>query len=73
MKCIRCNKEMDKAAAWIGGYPVGPKCLEKMHGPSLSIKYKTIRNEQSDLFQQDDEIGQEDGARGVSMPHEGVC
>lgn len=41
---------MDKAAAWVGAYPIGPKCLEKMDGKRLAVHVKVIKSEQPDLF-----------------------
>jgi ribosomal protein L35AE/L33A len=56
MRCVRCGKEMDKAAAWIGSYPIGPKCLEKMHGKRLVVHSKFVKNEQPDLFGEENEL-----------------
>jgi len=55
MKCVRCGKEMDKAAAWVGAYPIGPKCLEKMDGKRLAVHSKVVKSEQPDLFGEQDE------------------
>ena len=55
MKCVRCGKEMDKAAAWVGAYPIGPKCLEKMDGKRLAVHVKVVKNEQPDLFGESDD------------------
>jgi NTP pyrophosphatase (non-canonical NTP hydrolase) len=41
---------MDKAAAWVGAYPIGPKCLEKMDGKRLAVHVKVVKSEQPDLF-----------------------
>lgn len=41
---------MDSAAAWVGAYPIGPKCLEKMDGKRLAVHSKVVKNEQPDLF-----------------------
>jgi hypothetical protein len=56
MKCVRCGKEMDKAAAWVGAYPIGPKCLEKMDGKRLAVHVKVVKSEQPDLFGEQDEL-----------------
>ncbi len=56
MKCIRCGKEMDKAAAWVGAYPIGPKCLEKMHGKRLAVHSKVVKSDQPDLFGEINEL-----------------
>lgn len=59
MKCARCNREMDKAAAWVGGHPVGPKCWEKMgNKPSKVPRVYTQHvkhTDQPDLFGEDDD------------------
>lgn len=41
---------MDSAAAWVGAYPIGPKCLEKMDGKRLAVHSKVVKSEQPDLF-----------------------
>lgn len=50
MKCVKCGKNMDKAEGWIAGYPLGPKCLEKMNGKRLIIHSKIVKSDQPDLF-----------------------
>ena len=45
-----CNKEMDKAAHWIGGYPVGPKCFAKIAEKSKATKSVAQHQEQADLW-----------------------
>lgn len=55
MKCVRCNRDMDKAAAWVGGYPIGPKCWEKMGDkpakvPSIYLQLRATDDDQPDLF-----------------------
>jgi len=47
---------MDKAAAWVGAYPIGPKCLEKMDGKRLAVHVKVVKSEQPDLFGDQDEL-----------------
>jgi len=56
MKCVKCGREMDKAAAWMGAYPIGPKCLEKMDGKRLAVHMKVVKNEQPDLFGEENEL-----------------
>lgn len=56
MKCVKCGREMDKAAAWIGAYPVGPKCLEKMDGKRLNVHSKVVKSDQPDLFEENHEL-----------------
>lgn len=56
MKCVRCGKEMDKAAAWVGAYPIGPKCLEKIDGKRMPAHSKVVKNEQPDLFGENYEL-----------------
>ena len=54
MKCVMCDREMDKAAAWVGGLPIGPKCLQKMGDKPTKVRanqqHKVVRNDQPDLF-----------------------
>ena len=45
---------MDKAAAWVGAYPIGPKCLKKMDGKRLAVHVKVVKSEQPDLFGEQD-------------------
>lgn len=49
---------MDKAAAWVGGYPIGPKCWEKMgdkpaNVPSIYLQRRATDDDQPDLFSVD--------------------
>lgn len=30
MKCMYCDKPMNKAALWVGKMPIGPKCAKKL-------------------------------------------
>lgn len=55
---------MDKAAAWVGGYPIGPKCWEKMGDkpakvPSIYLQRRATDDDQPDLFgvDPDDDTG----------------
>jgi hypothetical protein len=57
---------MDKAAAWVGAYPIGPKCLEKMDGKRLTVHSKVVKNDQPDLFGESNEL-RTDGNSGDSM------
>lgn len=50
MRCVMCNKEMDKVAHWVGGHPIGPKCYLKKFGASLKIAHEVVKLEQTDLF-----------------------
>jgi hypothetical protein len=45
-----CDREMDKAAAWVGGLPIGPKCWQKMGDKPLNVRGHVVRNEQPELF-----------------------
>lgn len=61
MKCARCGREMEKAAAYVGGNPIGPKCWEKMGDkpakvPRLYLPLLLLADpDQFDLFE--DEYG----------------
>lgn len=58
MKCARCGREMDKAAAFVGGHPIGPTCWRKMGDKPSKVKlpkvYRVVQNlldhDQKDLF-----------------------
>ena len=50
MKCAMCNREMDKAAAWVGGLPIGPKCWQKMGDKPITVRGHVVRNDQPELF-----------------------
>lgn len=50
MKCAMCNREMDKAAAWVGGLPIGPKCWQKMCDKPTIVHVHVVRNDQPELF-----------------------
>lgn len=53
MKCARCNRQLDKAAGFAAGLPVGPVCWKKMFGseskPVKSVAVQ-VNEEQLDLF-----------------------
>lgn len=54
MKCARCGREMDKAAAFVGGHPIGPKCWEKMGDKPLKFKrVEVVKSDQMELFNAD--------------------
>lgn len=59
MKCARCGREMDRAAAYVGGNPIGPKCWEKIGDKPAKVPrlylplYRLTDQNQFDLF--DDE------------------
>lgn len=72
MKCARCGREMEKAAAWVGGHPFGPKCWEKMGDKPLKFRLVTVeKSDQLDLW------GEHEGSRframveGVASEHSG--
>lgn len=50
MRCVMCNKEMDKVAHWVGGYPIGPKCWERRYGKKLKIAHEVVKVDQPELF-----------------------
>lgn len=50
MRCVMCNKEMDKVAHWVGGYPIGPKCYLRRFGASLKIAHEVVKLDQPSLF-----------------------
>ena len=50
MKCAMCDREMDKAAAWVGGLPIGPKCWQKMGDKPTTVRGQVVRNDQPELF-----------------------
>lgn len=53
LRCVICNRPLDKAEFFIGGYPVGSTCA-KNRGLVSSIhirgKIEVVRNDQPDLF-----------------------
>ena len=55
MKCVMCNRQLDKAEFWVSGYPIGPECYKKRFGKPLHITSKVVKSEQPDLFGDDDE------------------
>ena len=58
MKCDRCGREMDKAAAWVGGNPIGPKCWEKMGDKPVKFRIVPVeKSDQLDLWGEDERAG----------------
>jgi hypothetical protein len=48
---VICNRPLDKAEFFIGGYPVGSTCAKNRGlGNSHSKKIEVVRNDQPDLF-----------------------
>lgn len=55
MNCVRCGRPMDKAAAWVGDMPIGPKCFTKMFAKKArKVSVEVVVCEQPDLFAQPD-------------------
>lgn len=53
LRCVICNRPLDKAEFFIGGYPVGSTCAKNRGlGSSSPIrgKIEIVRNDQPDLF-----------------------
>lgn len=52
LRCVICNRPLDKAEFFIGGYPVGSTCAKNRGlGNSQSFKkIEVVRNDQPDLF-----------------------
>ncbi len=51
LRCVICNRPLDKAEFFIGGYPVGSTCAKNRGlGNSQSKKIEVVRNDQPDLF-----------------------
>ena len=53
LRCVICNRPLDKAEFFIGGYPVGSTCAKNRGlGNSSPIRGKihVVRNDQPDLF-----------------------
>lgn len=54
LKCVLCNRPLDKAEFFIGGYPVGSTCAKNRGLSKLRNKFTqsiAIRNNQRDLFE----------------------
>ena len=60
MKCVMCDREIDKVAHWVAGQPIGPKCFAKRFGKPLNIANKVIESDQDDLFGEDEPIAKPD-------------
>lgn len=56
MKCVMCDREMDKVAHWVAGHPVGPKCYQKRFGNPIRVDVKIVANDQPDLFLEDHDL-----------------
>ena len=56
LRCVICNRPLDKAEFFIGGYPVGSTCAKNRGlGNSHSFKkIEVVRNDQPDLFGDND-------------------
>lgn len=50
MRCAMCGREMYKAAAWVGGLPIGPKCWQNMGDKPMPVRSHVVRNDQPELF-----------------------
>ena len=50
MKCVRCNRSLDKPAGYAAGRPVGRVCFRKMFGfvPRV-IKSVAVANDENQL------------------------
>jgi len=56
VKCVRCNRPLDKAAGLAAGLPVGPVCWKKMFGSeSKPVKSVAVAGDENqlDLFKGD--------------------
>lgn len=58
MKCVMCNREIEKVEHWVSGNPIGPKCFEKRFGKPLHIANKVIESDQDDLFFEDESMAE---------------
>ena len=53
LRCVICNRPLDKAEFFIGGYPVGSTCARNRGLGSKKgtcKKYLHVRSDQPDLF-----------------------
>ena len=53
LRCVFCNRPLDKAGIFIGGYPVGSTCAKNRGLTRLSSSITVsiaVRNDQPDLF-----------------------
>ena len=58
LRCVICNRPLDKAEFFIGGYPVGSTCAKNRGLGSYSPirgKIDVVRNDQPDLFGDNDD------------------
>ena len=69
MKCARCGRGMDRAAAFVGGLPIGPKFWKKMgHIASTKRHVRVVVTEENqlDLFGGEDDRSFRDGDNAPS-------
>lgn len=53
VKCVRCNRSLDKPAGYAAGRPVGRVCFRKMFGVAARVMKSvavTLDERQGDLF-----------------------
>ena len=53
LRCVICNRPLDKAEFFIGGYPVGSTCAQNrgLTNSNRTIrKSRIVQNDQPDLF-----------------------
>lgn len=53
LRCVICNRPLEKSEFFIGIYPVGPTCAKNRGLIGSSYKFKpsqSVRNDQLDLF-----------------------
>jgi len=58
LRCVICNRPLDKAEFFIGGYPVGSTCAKNRglgNSHSFNKKIEVVRNDQPDLFGDNDD------------------
>ena len=62
MKCVRCARPLTHVDYWVGKYPIGPKCAEKLGIAKRTEKRVVVQGskrarkaeiEQMDLFQKE--------------------
>lgn len=57
LRCVICNRPLDKAEFFIGGHPVGSTCAKNRGlGNSHFKKIEVVRNDQPDLFDGDNHV-----------------
>jgi len=58
LRCVICNRPLDKVEFFIGGYPVGSTCAKNRglgNSHSSNKKIEVVRNDQPDLFGDNDD------------------